>query len=169
MGSSHLEEIEVTPQYQRWADEAAKFFGGLDILTGIFVVYFILFFLSFFQFDFKCLQVIVCFCFFSMFMCIAFIVICTKIIYCNNVCRTIVILAVFFVWVGGERTVDAIHTADGKEYILEVNGTSSGLSPETTAEDSLHIREVTLQRMDEHFCAHFVPPPSLLARVFGGM
>jgi synapsin len=27
------EEFEVTPQYQMWADEVGKFFGGLDIFT----------------------------------------------------------------------------------------------------------------------------------------
>lgn len=47
-------------------------------------------------------------------------------------------------------TVDAIHSAeDGKEWILEMNGTSSGLAPEREEEDTLHIRDVVLKRMAE--------------------
>ena len=46
-------------------------------------------------------------------------------------------------------TVDAIHTEEGEEYILEVNGTSSGLLPEMSAEDNGYIRDVTLRRMEE--------------------
>jgi len=45
--------------------------------------------------------------------------------------------------------VDAIHTEDGNEYILEVNGTSSGLLPEMSEEDNGYIRDVTLQRMEQ--------------------
>lgn len=117
----HLEEIELTPQYKLWVDEASKFFGGLDILTG-----FRVFPLRFQNMDLNCCE-----------------------------------------------TVDAIHTADGLEFILEVNGTSSGLSPvgsllsafffllpvkfaitqDTRDEDSQHILEITLQRMNEHFCS----------------
>ena len=33
MGSSHVEEIELTEQYRMWAEVAGKFFGGLDICT----------------------------------------------------------------------------------------------------------------------------------------
>lgn len=32
-GSSHVEEIEVTPRYRFWIEEASKMFGGLDICT----------------------------------------------------------------------------------------------------------------------------------------
>ena len=44
-------------------------------------------------------------------------------------------------------TVDAIHTEDGKEYILEVNGTSSGLLPDCSAEDNGFICDLVLQKM----------------------
>jgi len=47
-------------------------------------------------------------------------------------------------------TVDAIHSAvDDREWILEMNGTSSGLAPEHEEEDSLHLRDLVLQRMVE--------------------
>ena len=47
-------------------------------------------------------------------------------------------------------TVDAIHCADtGKEWILEMNGTSSGLLPSRKDEDNAHIRDVVLARMRE--------------------
>ena len=50
-------------------------------------------------------------------------------------------------------TVDVIYEAEtGKEYILEVNGTSSGLCPEQAAEDNEHIRALTLERMDAELC-----------------
>eukprot|EP00455_Lapot_gusevi_P009364 TRINITY_DN14189_c0_g1_i3.p1 TRINITY_DN14189_c0_g1~~TRINITY_DN14189_c0_g1_i3.p1 ORF type:complete len:237 (-),score=49.84 TRINITY_DN14189_c0_g1_i3:37-747(-) len=80
-GSSHLEEIELTPQYKMWADEACHMFGGLDICT-----------------------------------------------------------------------VDVLHTDDGKEYILEVNGTSSGLSPFCAAQDNQYIKELVLEKMNAQFC-----------------
>jgi len=52
---------------------------------------------------------------------------------------------------GGELeivTVDTIVDAGtGKEWILEVNGTSSGLCPETEAEDNREIRDLVLARM----------------------
>jgi glutathione synthase/RimK-type ligase-like ATP-grasp enzyme len=48
-------------------------------------------------------------------------------------------------------TVDVLHSQkDGKEYILEVNGTSSGFMPDCLEEDNAHVREVTLQRWAEH-------------------
>lgn len=50
--------------------------------------------------------------------------------------------------------VDAIEEEPhGKEWILEVNGTSVGLLPECAAEDNLHIRNLTVQRMNEVLCA----------------
>jgi len=80
--SSHVEEIEVKPEYKFWADEAAKMFGGLDILT-----------------------------------------------------------------------VDAIHNIkDGKEYIMEVNGTSTGLLPGRQAEDDAHIRDLVLSKIEQEYC-----------------
>ena len=69
----------------------------------------------------------------------------------------------------GVVQVDVIHEREtGKEYILEVNGTSSGLckiqSPwageeegaevvDVAAEDNGHIRELTLARMEAALCA----------------
>mmetsp|Transcript_25192 Transcript_25192/g.40431 ORF Transcript_25192/g.40431 Transcript_25192/m.40431 type:complete len:126 (+) Transcript_25192:953-1330(+) len=77
-GSSKHEILEVTDKYKFWADEAAKLFGGVDILT-----------------------------------------------------------------------VDAIHNAaDGKEYILEVNGTASGLLGQFREEDNAHIRDVVLHKLE---------------------
>merc|ERR1711920_22465 len=50
-------------------------------------------------------------------------------------------------------TVDAIvEEGSGRELILEVNGTSSGLHPERAAEDNMHIRDLTLQRMNSELC-----------------
>jgi len=50
-------------------------------------------------------------------------------------------------------TVDAIiEEGTGKEFILEVNGTSSGLCPETEEEDNIHIRDLVLERMNQHLC-----------------
>lgn len=46
--------------------------------------------------------------------------------------------------------VDAIvEEGTGKEYILEVNGTSIGLHPDCAHEDNWHIRELVLERMSE--------------------
>eukprot|EP01052_Picozoa_sp_SAG31_P022588 SAG31_NODE_1802_length_7238_cov_3.417285_6_plen_349_part_00 len=51
-------------------------------------------------------------------------------------------------------TVDVLHEAStGRELILEVNGTSSGLCPEHALEDNQHICELTLERMNERLCA----------------
>merc|ERR1712187_112253 len=51
-------------------------------------------------------------------------------------------------------TVDAIveEGEHGKEYILEVNGTSSGLHPDYAAEDNKHIRDLLLERMNDALC-----------------
>jgi len=48
-------------------------------------------------------------------------------------------------------TVDAIHGYDGKEYILEVNGSSSGFMPDTADADNGHVRELVLNRMAEAY------------------
>jgi len=81
-GAAHVEDVEVTDDYRRWADAAAELFGGLDILT-----------------------------------------------------------------------VDALHErGSGREVIMEVNGTSSGLSPEHAAEDNGHIADLVLGRMEGLFC-----------------
>lgn len=50
-------------------------------------------------------------------------------------------------------TVDAIRDAkSGKEYILEVNGTSSGLLPDHSEEDNMHIRDIVLRKMNQVLC-----------------
>jgi len=42
--------------------------------------------------------------------------------------------------------LDVLHTQDGKDYILELNGTSIGLAPETFYEDSVLIAELVAER-----------------------
>jgi len=79
-GTSVMEEVEVSPLYKFWADEAGKMFGGLDIFA-----------------------------------------------------------------------VDAIHTTDGKEFILEVNDSSIGLHPEREQEDMGFMRDMVLERMTALF------------------
>jgi len=50
-------------------------------------------------------------------------------------------------------TVDAIvEEGTGKEYILEINGTSSGLHPDCEDEDNGYIRELVLDAMDRALC-----------------
>ena len=50
-------------------------------------------------------------------------------------------------------TVDTIvEEATGKEWILEVNGTSSGLSPDTEAQDNRDIRDLVVARMSAALC-----------------
>ena len=44
-------------------------------------------------------------------------------------------------------------TTTGKEYILEMNGTSSGFSPDHAAEDNVHVRDLVLKRMEEALAA----------------
>ena len=52
------------------------------------------------------------------------------------------------------KQVDVLHEREsGQEFILEVNGTSSGLSPEVAEEDNQHIREVTMQKMNAELCS----------------
>eukprot|EP00164_Ancoracysta_twista_P002395 GFYU01003173.1.p1 GENE.GFYU01003173.1~~GFYU01003173.1.p1 ORF type:complete len:355 (+),score=45.46 GFYU01003173.1:37-1065(+) len=49
-------------------------------------------------------------------------------------------------------TVDAIHSIkDDKEYILEVNGTSSGFSPDTADIDNQHVRDLVFKRIHEEY------------------
>jgi glutathione synthase/RimK-type ligase-like ATP-grasp enzyme len=79
-GSSHLEELPLTPEFAQWADIASKMFGpGLEM----------------------------------------------------DIC-----------------TVDAIVDAGGRKYILEVNGTSSGLCPEREVEDNILIRDLVIAKLD---------------------
>jgi len=50
-------------------------------------------------------------------------------------------------------TVDAIvEEGTGKELIIEVNGTSSGLHPDCSEEDNRHIAALVLRRMNEELC-----------------
>jgi len=50
-------------------------------------------------------------------------------------------------------TVDAIiEDGTGKEYILEVNGTSSGFHPEKAEEDNQYVADLLLQKMNEALC-----------------
>ena len=48
-------------------------------------------------------------------------------------------------------TVDAIHTVDGKDYILEINDTASGLAPSNQAEDMGYIRDLVVDRLEKMF------------------
>lgn len=53
-------------------------------------------------------------------------------------------------------TVDAIvEEGTGKEYILEVNGTSSGLHPDYAEEDNNHIRDLVVEKMNT--CTSILP------------
>eukprot|EP01112_Ceratiomyxa_fruticulosa_P009245 TRINITY_DN2409_c0_g4_i1.p1 TRINITY_DN2409_c0_g4~~TRINITY_DN2409_c0_g4_i1.p1 ORF type:complete len:569 (-),score=135.11 TRINITY_DN2409_c0_g4_i1:110-1627(-) len=45
--------------------------------------------------------------------------------------------------------VDAIHAANGKEYILEINDTAIGLCPETEHEDHLLMRDICMRKLLE--------------------
>jgi glutathione synthase/RimK-type ligase-like ATP-grasp enzyme len=47
--------------------------------------------------------------------------------------------------------VDAIHTKDGKEYILEMNDGSIGLAPEREEEDHRVIRDLVMRRLKEAY------------------
>jgi glutathione synthase/RimK-type ligase-like ATP-grasp enzyme len=50
-------------------------------------------------------------------------------------------------------TVDAIvEQSTNKEYILEVNGTSSGLHPDCSEEDNKHIRDLVIEKMTMLLC-----------------
>jgi len=45
-------------------------------------------------------------------------------------------------------TVDAIHTKDGKDYILEINDTASGLHVPNELEDMRYIRDLCLEKIN---------------------
>ena len=50
-------------------------------------------------------------------------------------------------------TVDAIHDAENdKNYIMEINGTSSGFHATREVEDHKHLQLLVIQRMSEIFC-----------------
>jgi len=48
--------------------------------------------------------------------------------------------------------IDVLHTAEGQDYILEVNDTAPGLMYEHEEEDLVHIRDLVVQRINEHYC-----------------
>ncbi|KAJ3035163.1 synaptotagmin C2 domain protein, Syn1 [Rhizophlyctis rosea] len=48
-------------------------------------------------------------------------------------------------------SVDALRGKDGKDYIIEMNGTATGLHPSCVREDSLVIRDLVLERMNRLF------------------
>ena len=45
-----------------------------------------------------------------------------------------------------------VEANTGKEWILEVNGTSSGLCPEHADRDNEIIRDLTLEKMNKELC-----------------
>lgn len=47
--------------------------------------------------------------------------------------------------------VDVIHTTDNKEYILEVNDSSIGLSPTYEKEDMGYMRDLVVEKMNQIF------------------
>jgi len=47
--------------------------------------------------------------------------------------------------------IDILHGKDGKDYILEINDTAPGLMFEHEEEDCIHIRDLVIERMNEHF------------------
>jgi glutathione synthase/RimK-type ligase-like ATP-grasp enzyme len=51
----------------------------------------------------------------------------------------------------GVNAQDAIHSKDGKDYILEINDTASGFAPANMEEDMRHVRDLVLQRMHEAY------------------
>eukprot|EP00026_Physarum_polycephalum_P017617 Phypoly_transcript_18903.p1 GENE.Phypoly_transcript_18903~~Phypoly_transcript_18903.p1 ORF type:complete len:243 (+),score=39.58 Phypoly_transcript_18903:108-731(+) len=80
-GGASLQEVPLTEEYKRWADECAKCFGGMDIFA-----------------------------------------------------------------------IDALHGLDGKDYIIELNDTAIGILAERWLEDSMRIRDLALDRMDDIYC-----------------
>lgn len=54
--------------------------------------------------------------------------------------------------------VDAIHSTDGKEYILEMNDGSIGLAPDRENEDHVAIRNLVLQKLAAHVAVKKSPP-----------
>lgn len=44
-------------------------------------------------------------------------------------------------------TVDAIHTADGRDYILEINDSPSGFLDKFLEEDMGHVRDLVLEKL----------------------
>jgi len=48
--------------------------------------------------------------------------------------------------------VDALKAKNGQEYIIELNGTAIGLTPSYENEDTEHIHQLVLERMNSIFC-----------------
>jgi hypothetical protein len=47
--------------------------------------------------------------------------------------------------------VDAIRGKDGKDYIIEVNGSAIGLLAERWVEDSEYVRDLVLEKLESHY------------------
>jgi hypothetical protein len=45
--------------------------------------------------------------------------------------------------------VDAVHCADNRDFILEVNDCSIGLGPQHEEEDMVVIKDLTIEKMSE--------------------
>jgi len=45
--------------------------------------------------------------------------------------------------------VDALHGKDGKEYILELNGTAIGILPKHWQQDTVVIKEEVIKKLNE--------------------
>eukprot|EP00658_Telonema_sp_P-2_P046138 TRINITY_DN3424_c0_g1_i7.p1 TRINITY_DN3424_c0_g1~~TRINITY_DN3424_c0_g1_i7.p1 ORF type:complete len:265 (-),score=48.62 TRINITY_DN3424_c0_g1_i7:299-1093(-) len=48
-------------------------------------------------------------------------------------------------------SVDAVRTTEGQEFILEINGSSSGFMPSMVEQDNDHVRELVLARMVQEY------------------
>jgi hypothetical protein len=59
--------------------------------------------------------------------------------------------------------LDVIHTTDDKEYILELNDSAIGLSPDHVQEDNILIRDLVLRRMNELIRKQEAKPMPLVA------
>ena len=138
-GCAAVEELPMEPRYRAWAEAAGTLFGGLDICTVRHTTPHHTTLTSRRQLRVLAAQL--------------------SALASRVLTRECV----------GVVQVDVIHEREtGKEYILEVNGTSSGLckiqSPwageeegaevvDVAAEDNGHIRELTLARMEAALCA----------------
>jgi len=48
--------------------------------------------------------------------------------------------------------LDVLHTAEGLDFILEINDYAMGFDYDYEPEDMKHVKELILQRMNEKFC-----------------
>lgn len=47
--------------------------------------------------------------------------------------------------------IDALHGKDGKDYIIELNGSAIGFLPKNWMEDTIHVKELVLQKLSSLF------------------